>query len=150
MNVGSLRRVPSWAIAFLVTGAACSTSCASHEAPNGKSHEPKEHVVLVRAEKQSNGKKKGVAYPNHLPVRGYSQTAPDSVVIWSYRFPSLRIKFKPSDPAIPDPRCDDSIGECRLPLPPGLKFRTQYPYTISGSDADGPFEDNDPEIEVDR
>ncbi len=154
MSVGSVKGARTWAVVFLAAGAACATSCASRNESDGKSGGtmtgPKEHVVVVRAEKQNNGKKKGIAYPNHLPVPGYDPAVPDSEVIWSYRFSSMRITFKPSDPSIPDPKCDDAAGECTLLLPRGLKLHKKYLYTITGSDADGPFDPNDPDIEVDR
>ena len=154
MSVGSFRGVRTWAIVFLAAGAVCTASCATKSETDVKSGGtkagPKEHVVLVRAEKQNNGKKKGIAYPNHLPVSGYDPAAPDSVVIWAYRFPKMNVTFKPSTPAIPDPKCDNAVGECTLLLPAGLTPHKKYPYTIFGADADGPFDPNDPDIEVDR
>jgi hypothetical protein len=154
MSVGSFNGVRTWAIVFLAAGAVCSTSCAPKNAkdgkPDGTRAGSKEHIVLVRAEKQNNGKKKGIPVPKHLLVSGYDPAAPDSVVIWAYRFPKMSVTFKPSTPPIPDPKCDDAVGECTSLLPAGLTKNTKYSYTITGADADGPFDPNDPDIEVDR
>lgn len=148
MSVGSFRGVRTWVVVFLAAGATCAVSCATREA--GKEPVfPNEHVVLLRPG-HVQGQRVLVAVPNHLVVSGY-ETNPPSVVIWSYPpGTTARIKFNSSKPPIPDPACDDAAGECRLSLPRGLAKHIPYKYTTTGSDAQGPYAPNDPDIEVDR
>jgi hypothetical protein len=148
MNAGLLRRVAPSIVAFLAAGAA-GCACCPTVVPQNLVY-PKEHVVLLRAERQQNGRWKAIAFPDHLVVSGYSVN-PESIVIWPYRHKSTRITFKPSKPAIPDPACNDESGECRLTLPRGLSAGTRYKYTITGKLDDGSeLEPNDPDFEVDR
>ncbi len=148
MNVGFLRRLAPSIVVSLAAGAA-GCVCCPPAVPLRLVH-PKEHAVLLRAEKQPGGRWKAIAHPDHLVVSGYA-TNPESVVIWAYRHKATRITFKQSKPAIPDPACDDAAGECRLNLPRGLSPDTQYRYTITGKYDDGnDLEPNDPDIEVDR
>jgi len=147
MTVGSSRRVHPWLAAFLAAGAVCSASCASEKAHLVRE---KEHAVLLRSELQSNGHRKGVAHPHYLIICGYDPANPGSVT-WVYRHKSTRIRFEPSTPAIPDPTCDDGLGECTLQLPKGLVFGTKYKYTVTGKhDGTTDLDPNDPYIQVDR
>lgn len=148
MNVGSFRRVPFGAVVLV---AVCSTSCATKEARSARPPVfPKEHAVVLHAEKQGNGRWKAIATPDHLVVSGYLANS-ESVVLWAFRHKSTRITFKPSKPAIPDPTCDDASGECRLTLPKGLEPGVRYRYTIAGRyDDANELDPNDPDIEIDR
>ena len=150
MNVGSSRRSAPWVVLFLVAGAAGCT--CTHPPTTKVSQCPvqnKEHVVLLRAEKQADGNWKAIAHPDFITVRGYDPDKPDTVVIWAYRFKSALIKFK--DASIPPPVCDDGAGECKLRLPSGLKLLYKYEYTVAGMYNEKiALVPNDPWIEVDR
>lgn len=137
-----------WAALLLATGAACTSSSAVRKQCPCPIH-TNEHVVLLRAEQTKDGTWKAVAHPDVVTVRGYSPEKPDSILIWSYRYASTRIRFE--DKAIPEPTCVDKIGECKLALPGDLALQRRYKYTVTGSlDEKTNLVPNDPWIEVDR
>lgn len=154
MNVRSPRRAAPWVVLFLVAGAAGCT--CTHPSPTKLSQCPvqnKEHVVLLRAEKQADGNWKAIAHPDFITVRGYDPDKPDTVVIWGYHYASTRITFEKK--VIPEPTCNDKTGECKLDLPKGLTPNHKYKYTVTGTVMGEhgekiPLVPNDPWIEVDR
>ncbi|HSB63419.1 MAG TPA: hypothetical protein VLJ18_04600 [Thermoanaerobaculia bacterium] len=155
MNLGFSRRAAPWAVVLLAAGAACSPQRPGE--PCDCPVKNKEHVVLLRAEEQKKEPPtpekhwKAIAHPDHITIRGYNPDNPDTVVIWSYRHKSTHIKFNESTPPIPDPVCDDPVGECSLKLPKGLAHKKPYKYTITGKyDDKTDLDPNDPWIEVDR
>jgi hypothetical protein len=145
MNVGSSRRVPSWAAIILAAGAACSSSCTKKAVVRHT-----EDTVNIHAAIQSNGHATTTADPDHLIIHGYDPVNPDSLVIWVFQHKSTKIQFKESA-LIPDPICVPNAHKCTLQLPAGLIPKKPYKYTITGKyDDTTDLDPNDPDIEVDR
>lgn len=151
MSVASSRgvRMGLFVLALVLVG--CNRPGEKNGSPRPLKSHPPERVVLLRAEKQSNGRWKAKAVPNVLTIPGYDPDKPDSVVIWAFRHHSTTIKF--ADPRIQAnvKPCDDQTGECTLVLPKGLEYGKQFKYTVGGKFSPSEdLEDNDPFIEVDR
>jgi hypothetical protein len=151
MNVGSIRRAAPWVVVLMTVGAAgCACTSPTATKLSQCPVKNKEHIILLRAEKQPNGHYKAIAHPDHITILGYNPENPDTVVIWPYHHFSTRIEFAQST-GIKPPDCPAGSHECTLILPKGLPLRTPLKYTVTGKyDPNTDLDPNDPDIEVDR